>query len=378
MPTVQSIREPMQSRILIIDDEVKVARALSRVIEQQGYDVTRCSSPIEALTFLQEQPFDLVISDQRMPLLNGTELLMQVRELNPEMKAILMSAYTDFNDVVDAFNQGYIDHFLPKPWDDEEVGNLIAGILDSPAEIPQFVSNPSAVEPASPDPEDMTNFCGLLSRSPIMEATFHKLRKAALANMPVFICGETGTGKEMSARSIHLNSGRAEHPFVSFNCANFSEELMVSQLFGHKKGAFTGAISDQKGLLADVGAGTLFLDEVTSFDISLQAKLLRVLQEREFSVLGSNELQPFQGQIVSASSEALRCAVERGGFREDLRYRMEVIAVNLPPLRERPEDILFLFRRFLSDAGKPGIKLAEPVKKTPGGILLAWQRSAAP
>lgn len=208
----------------------------------------------------------------------------------------------------------------------------------------------SALHPASDPFAELENFNGMYTRSDSMLQLFANLQKAANADVPVFIWGETGTGKELTAKALQTESRRRGTPFVSFNCANFSESLMESQLFGHLKGSFTGAIKDQEGLLGAVNGGTLFLDEVTSMDLSLQAKLLRVLQEREYCEIGSITPKPFTGQIISASQISLEAAVSQGYFREDLRYRLEVISINLPPLRERREDVLPLFQMFLRQA----------------------------
>lgn len=338
----------MSINVLLVDDEPMVVKALARLFASLDCEISSTSSPIDALQLCSENQFDLVIADQRMPLLTGSQLLGQIREKYPSTQSILISAYSDFNDVVEGFNSGVLDQFVPKPWDDDELIALVKAAINSNNKSSQNKTPAaSAAMESLEEAEDLTNFNGLLSASTAMLTTFKKLEKAAAANMPVFIAGETGTGKEMSAKAIHIGSHRADEPFISFNCANFTETLMESQIFGHKKGSFTGAVSDQAGLLAEVGSGTLFLDEVTSMDIGLQAKLLRVLQEREFSMVGSYELLPFKGQVVSASSESLKQAVDSGTFREDLRYRLEVIAVTLPPLRERREDIIPLFKRFV-------------------------------
>ena len=200
------------------------------------------------------------------------------------------------------------------------------------------------------DTNKLESFNGMYTCSPIMHEIFIWLKKAATADVPVFIWGETGTGKELTARALHEESDRKGHPFLSYNCANFSETLMESQLFGHKKGAFTGAVKDQIGLLSAVGEGTLFLDEVTTMDPGLQAKLLRVLQEREYSEIGSVSPVPFKGRILSASQVPLEQAVQETKFRADLRYRLEVITVHLPPLRDRTGDVMPLFQKFLSDS----------------------------
>lgn len=214
------------------------------------------------------------------------------------------------------------------------------------------MTNISAIE------NKLQNFNGMYTCSPIMQEIFVWLTKAATADVPVFIWGETGTGKELTARALHEESDRKGHPFVSYNCANFSDSLMESQLFGHKKGSFTGAVKDQTGLLGAVGEGTLFLDEVTTMEPALQAKLLRVLQEREYSEIGSVSPIPFKGRILSASQVPLEQAVQETKFRADLRYRLEVITIHLPPLRDRNGDVIPLFEKFLADSSES----SEPIK----------------
>lgn len=199
------------------------------------------------------------------------------------------------------------------------------------------------------DTASLQSFNGMYTCSSIMQEIFVWLTKAATADVAVFIWGETGTGKELTARALHEESDRKGSAFLSFNCANFSDSLMESQLFGHKKGSFTGAVNDQIGLLGAVGEGTLFLDEVTTMDLNLQAKLLRVLQEREYSEIGSVQPIPFKGRILSASQVPLEQAVQETKFRADLRYRLEVITIHLPPLRDRSGDVMPLFQKFLAD-----------------------------
>ena len=344
------------SRVLIVDDEPLVARLLASLVEPLGVETIATDDSLEALDHALHSQIDLVIADQRMNGLTGTELLKNIRREKPDLPAVLMSGYADFGEIIDAFNDDIVDHFIAKPWDNKILVKQIEHLLGThPADKCNDVAtaNPGAVD------FGLTNFHGLLSNSASMSQYFIKLKKAARANAPIFIHGETGTGKEMSAKAIHAESHRSAYPFVSFNCANFTDSLMESQLFGHRKGAFTGAVKDQEGLFAHAKGGTLFLDEVTAMDLNVQAKLLRVLQEREFSAVGSYDLQPFAGQVVSAASQNLRDAVAAGQFREDLMYRLDVIGVSLPPLRARRQDIVALFQHFLvSDGLSPDTPLS--------------------
>ena len=267
-----------QNKILIIDDDVLIGSALRRLLHVLDADITVTQDPAYGLELATQNHFDIVISDQRMTTLSGTELFRQLRTIKYNFSSILISGYADFDVLIEAFNQGLVDQFVTKPWDNKALVKQVHTLLKSHQPIP-----------AQPKKDHgLQNFHGLLSSSDKMQEAFANAGKAARSNMPVFICGETGTGKELMAKAVHVESHRADRPFISFNCANFTESLMESQLFGHKKGSFTGAFSDQEGLLAQVQGGTLFLDEVTSMSISLQSKLLRVLQEREYSALDSN------------------------------------------------------------------------------------------
>ena len=336
------------NRVLIVDDEPMVARLLEALIEPLGVETVTTSDSLEALDQALNTQIDLVIADQRMADLTGTELLKQVRRKKPNLPAVLISGYADFGEIIDAFNADIVDQFISKPWDNKTLVKQIEQLLVAQPAMQH--GDLKAENPRSKD-DGFTSFHGLLTNSGLMREYFVKLRKAARANVPVFIHGETGTGKEMSAKAIHKESHRSAHPFVSFNCANFTDSLMESQLFGHRKGSFTGAVKDQEGLLAQAKGGTLFLDEVTAMDLNVQAKMLRVLQEREYSAVGSYELQPFDGQVVSAASQSLPNAVVAGKFREDLMYRLNAIGVSIPPLRDRGPDIINLLHHFFAREG---------------------------
>ncbi|TQV73780.1 sigma-54-dependent Fis family transcriptional regulator [Aliikangiella marina] len=325
----------MKSVIYVVDDERAVLDAMKRCLRKIDAEFHFFESPIKAVESANDLPPNIVITDQRMPFMTGTEMLANLREKGFDFTAILVSAFNDFNDVAGAFNRGLIQKYAAKPWDQQEIRDVVNHALQEPkqAKIPAKASS--------------SGFHGIISEHPSMAKTFEYIRKASGANIPVFVTGETGTGKELAARVFHLEGMRSSKPFIAVNCANFSETLMESQLFGHVKGAFTGAVSNQAGLLENAEDGVLFLDEITCLPLTLQAKLLRVLQEREFSPIGSHSVKKFLAQIVSASSTPLQEAVERGEFREDLYYRLNVISVGLPPLRERGEDILLLAKHFV-------------------------------
>jgi two-component system repressor protein LuxO len=328
-----------QPTILIVDDEKDIISALVRCLHRLGLNLVHYSSPEQALEYTDNTRPDLVISDQRMPGMLGSEMLKAMKATWPDIHCILLSAYHDFDAVAEAFNQRIIDQYISKPWDNDELRFVVRKALKAMA--------PPEASAVDEQVEGLSHVHGMLGADESMQSVFDRISKAATANIPVFITGETGTGKELVARACHMESFRKSQPFIAVNCANFTEHLIESQLFGHNKGAFTGATGNQAGLFATAGEGTLFLDEVTTLPLPLQAKLLRVIQEREYAPLGSHEPQPFHAQIVTASSTTLADAVDSGEFREDLYYRLNVISIALPPLRLRGQDILLLADHFL-------------------------------
>ena len=320
-------------KLLIVDDDIGVLNALRRRLRRLQLDITAEGDVNQAIALCQQVQFDLIICDQRMPAMLGTDFLREVRLLQPHASRILLSGHSDFDSVTQAFNDGIIDKFIAKPWDDTQLMHTVQALLGEETQ----------------SPESQQVFHQMLSCDSAMHRLFGQISRIASANAPVFVFGETGTGKELVARAIHQESYRRDAPFVAVNCANFNEQLMESELFGHKKGAFTHAVSDRAGLLAEADGGTLFLDEVTTLPLDLQAKLLRVLQEREYRPVGGNQPVSFDVQLISASSTRLSDAVADGAFRADLEYRLEVIPLSLPPLRERHEDILLLFEHYLQE-----------------------------
>ncbi len=336
--------------ILIVDDDEHVLKSLVRLLRSEDYRISCYNDPEEALNRCRTDSFDLVLSDQRMPRMTGTEFLLKLSELHPETRRILISGYSDFSCVTDAFNAGVIHKFVVKPWNNIQLRELVSEQLklkDQKLSLSLRASK-AAADQESISGEADGNFNGILTTDPAMQQQLALIRKTASSEASFFIHGETGTGKELIARAIHDASNRREKPFVAINCANLSETLLESQLFGHKKGAFTGADKDQRGLLAEAESGTLFLDEVTEIPVGLQAKLLRVLQEREYTPLGETKARAFDVKVISASSTKLKDAVKSGKFREDLRYRLEVIPINLPALRARGGDRKVLFDYFLA------------------------------
>lgn len=326
--------------ICIVDDERSIGSALMRLFRRLDATVEAFMDPEAALQWMLENPVDIVITDQRMPGMTGTELVEALDKAGDTSTRFVLSGYSDFDDITLAFNSGLIQKYVSKPWDDDELLFAVGKVLSSNA-------GHDAHDPAlAPQPAGASVGI-LLGSDPVMQALYEQIRKMSTANVPIFIHGETGTGKELVARALHMESFRSQSAFVPVNCANFSATLMESQLFGHKKGAFTGADKNHEGLLAAANGGTLFLDEVTTLPLELQSKLLRVLQEREYSPLGTTELIPFDAQVLSASGKRLSAAVNEGIFRDDLKYRLEVLPLDIPPLRERGRDAVILFDHYL-------------------------------
>jgi two-component system repressor protein LuxO len=332
--------------LLLVDDDGNILRALKRALHKTQANIITFQSPIEALEYCQINKPDLVISDQQMPGMNGCELLEKIKKRWPSSQRIILSAYQDFDLVSAAFSSGIVEKFICKPWVNKELQFVVDKALSNKDEATVLSNNES--ESAS----GLVNFHGIVAEDGTMHELFDSIRRASSTNAPIFITGETGTGKELVAKACHSESYHKDQPFIAVNCANFTENLIESQLFGHRKGAFTGAISSQEGLFSAAKKGSLFLDEITTLSKTLQAKLLRVVQEREFSPIGTNDIVKFDAQIITASSNSISNAVVEGEFREDLYYRLNVITMALPPLRERGGDLIHIASFFLKKYSK--------------------------
>lgn len=317
--------------VILVDDEHEILAALKRTLMRVDVRIETFTSPRLALAYIKDNQPVLIISDQRMPDITGDKLLSQVKQLWPDTKRIMLSAYEDFDSVSAGFNDAIIEKFISKPWKNSELVMLVQDSINSNNSQPALTKiNQTIIGESTP-----------------IKQLIENISVAAGANVPIYIHGETGTGKELVAKACHESGCKRDGSFIAVNCANFSETLIESQLFGHKKGAFTGAVTDQEGLLSQSNGGTIFLDEITTLPMPLQAKLLRVIQEREFTALGDTKLMKFDAQIIAASSVKLSDAVNQNEFREDLYYRLNVIPLNLPPLREREQDAFIIAKHFL-------------------------------
>jgi DNA-binding NtrC family response regulator len=331
-------------RILVVEDQESERNALERLLRVAQYDVATAPNAEEALDWL-DQPIDLVISDLRMGRQSGIDLLMQWREVRKETPFILATAFGDVDSAVRAMKLGAAD-YLTKPIDPRKLLGTVGEVLGKPPRVPMQLS------PLSPQPESPEGMGPLVGRSRAMLDVFERIRRAAQTEGIVLILGESGTGKELVASAIHRLSHRAAGPFVAVNMAAIPMHLVESELFGHVRGAFTGATEARVGRFQVASGGTIFIDEVGDFEHTAQAKLLRVLESYTVCPIGSNEDIQVDVRVVAATSRNLQDLASRGQFREDLYYRLNVVVVRLPPLRDRPEDIPVLADVFLRESAE--------------------------
>ena len=325
--------------ILIIDDEKGLLEVLNVVFRKEGYEVKTAASGPEALDILNNNSVDLVITDIRMPHLSGMEILRYVKENQPEVPVIVITAYGSIQQAVEALKAGALDYIV-KPFDVEELKILVARGLER-----KHLEQENIL--LKKDLKEKYKFENMIGKSRLMQEIYLLIDKVAGTDSTVLITGESGTGKEMAARAIHSLSRRKDRPFVTINCAALPENLLESELFGHTKGSFTGAVSDKKGMFEVAHKGTLFLDEIGEMSPWTQVKLLRALQERKIRRVGGTEEIPVDVRVIAATNQDLKKRIEEGKFREDLFYRLNVISFEMPPLRKRVEDIPLLTQHFL-------------------------------
>jgi DNA-binding NtrC family response regulator len=325
--------------ILIIDDEKSLLDLLSLVLKKEGYRVKTCLAPTKVFEILEKEELDLLICDIKLPQISGMEVLKYVRENRPEVPVIMITAYGSLKQAVEALKAGAIDYIL-KPFDVEELKIIIAQELEK-----RRLKEENTL--LKRNLQEKYSFENMIGKSKAMQEVYALIEKSAGTDSTVLISGESGTGKEMAARALHLLSRRGESPFVSINCAALPENLLESELFGHAKGSFTGAVAEKKGMFEVATRGTLFLDEVGETSPWTQVKLLRALQERTIRRVGGTEEIPVDVRIIAATNQDLKQRIEEGKFREELYYRLNVIAFEMPPLRKRSEDIPLLVNHFL-------------------------------
>ncbi|MGV8995814.1 MAG: sigma-54-dependent transcriptional regulator [Parvibaculaceae bacterium] len=330
----------MSHTVLIVDDEIKFAEVLSVAVSEFGYKVKTASDGEQALKLFEAEPVDVVITDLRMPGMGGSDLLKEIRRRAPDIPVIILTAYSSLKDAVSLAKEGAFD-YLAKP---VEIDELEATLRNATRLYDAIRNN----ERLRDELAGRYKFSNLIGKSIAFKRTLVAISELSGSSANVLITGESGTGKEMVARAIHFSSPKKDGPFVAVNCAAIPEGLLESELFGHKKGAFTGAISNRVGRFMQANQGTLFLDEIGDMGLSLQAKILRAIQERVFEPVGSTESQLADIRIIAATNKNLRSAVSDGKFRDDLFYRLNVFPIALPALRERPDDIPDLANHFLS------------------------------
>jgi len=330
-------------KILIVDDEHSMREFLSIILQKEGHTVVTASNGSTALEYLASDTFDIVLTDIRMPGISGLDILKQIREHYPDTITIMITAYASTETAIEAMKQGAYD-YIAKPFKVEEIKLIVRNALEK-----QKLRQENTVLKKKIQEWTTSGLIGgIVGKSPAILAIIELIAKIADSPSTVLITGESGTGKELVARAIHNYSKRKNKPFIAINCSAIPEGLLESELFGHVKGAFTGAIMNKEGLFEAANGGTLFLDEIGDIPLSFQAKLLRVLEDKKIKRVGSNQEISVDVRIIAATNKDLRKAISEGTFREDLFYRLDVIPIKVPPLRERKEDIPLLVNHFVS------------------------------
>ncbi len=323
------------SRILTVDDEVKMTRLLEINLKNEGHQVDKATSSREALQMMQDTMYDIVITDLKMPGMDGMELLKKIKDIYPYTQVIVITAFGTVESAVEAMKSGAF-HYLTKPLNLEELKEVVKKALHMKNLEEENISLKEKILQGE-----------IVGESNSLKRAMQLVKKVSPQDTTILIWGETGTGKELVARAVHKLSPRRNGPYIVVNCAAIPENLLESELFGHKKGTFTGAVQDKKGKIELAEHGTLFLDEIGSLSLSLQSKLLRFLETKEIEPLGSNRVIKVDVRVVAATNQDLKESVQEGTFREDLYFRLNVFPIHLPPLRERKEDIPLLINHFI-------------------------------
>ena len=343
----------MTERILVVDDEEIVLRSCLRALAADDRVIDTATNGAEALERVEAQPYDALVLDIMMPNIDGLEVLQRVKEAHPDIEIVMVTGLSQIDTAVRSMKLGAFD-YIPKPFDPEELRLVVERALAR--------RRPAAEGNAA----DCYRFDNIVGTSPAMQQVYKLVAQCAPTNSTVLVTGESGTGKELIARAIHYNSLRKDKPIVAVDCTSLSENLLESELFGHVKGAFTGAIANKAGLMEAAEGGTLFLDEIGNIPLSIQAKLLRAIQEREFKAVGDTRTRSANIRLVAATNKDLRAMVAEGTFRDDLFYRVNIFPIRLPPLRERREDIPALAGHFLRETAA---ELGKRIERFSDGAL---------
>jgi DNA-binding NtrC family response regulator len=363
-------------RVLVVDDHAPAREAVSDVLRQAGYDVATCASATEALARLAQQPVDVVVTDLQMPGMNGLEFIREIERRRLDVQVLMITAHASIVSAVEAMRHGAFD-YIEKPFDAAQLERSVANacnhacLVRTHALSTQYSGRSTSTgNGTSRAPGTFSSVCAIapamIGSSPALQELRQRIAQVAVSDETVLICGESGTGKELVAQSVHALSRRADGPLVSLNCPVLSSQLTESELFGHKRGAFTGADSDRTGRFELAHSGSILLDEITEIDLALQAKLLRVLQERCFERVGSCETVHVDVRVLATTNRELSTEIAAGRFREDLYYRLAVVPIKLPPLRERGCDVLELADHFLAHAAERlarGLLVLEPAAR---------------
>ena len=329
----------MSARILVVDDEEIVIRSCLRILEGNGYEIDVAHDGHDALRKVESNTYDVMILDIMMPNLGGMEVLRRVKETHPDIDVIMITGLSQIDTAVQAMKLGAFD-YISKPFEPDELKLVVQRARERRQLLQENLNLKSAVS-------SKYRFDNIIGSSPPMQAVYRLVAQCAPTSSTVLLTGESGTGKELIARAIHYNSLRKDKPFVPVDCNSLSENLLESELFGHVKGAFTGAVTSKKGMFEVAGSGSLFLDEIGNFSPATQAKLLRVLQEREFRAVGDTRTQTANFRLITATNRDLNAMVVAGTFRDDLYYRINIFPIHVPALRDRRDDIPALAYHFL-------------------------------
>jgi two-component system, NtrC family, response regulator PilR len=352
-------------KILVVDDEKSLREVMSIMLKRAGYEVTEASDGEQAIGQVNKEIYDLVITDLRMPRADGMAVLKAVKSSSPDTVVLVVTAFGTADSAVEAMKQGAYD-YLTKPFQVDEVQLIIRNALEK-----RRLSTENML--LKREIASQSSFAQIVGQSEAMQKVFDVVRKVADSKSNVLICGESGTGKELVARAIHYNSARSPMPFVAVNCSAVPETLLESELFGHMKGSFTGAVANKAGLFEIANGGTIFLDEIGDTTPAIQVKLLRVIQEREFRRVGGNQDMKVDVRVIAATNRDLEKAVADGSFREDLYYRLDVIPIRLPPLRLRAGDIPLLVSHFLERFSHDSGKVAPTLTQEAMHVLLGHE-----
>ncbi len=355
----------MKGQILIADDEQEIRESLTYILEEESYQCSIAKNGKEAIEQAREGNFDIVITDLKMPEYDGLQVMDQINRYSPDTLVIIITAYATVETAVEALRKGASDYIL-KPLELEEVSLRVNQLMERKALVQENKYLREQID-------KNFNFNHIIGESEAMKKVYERIERVSQAQTTILISGKTGTGKELVARALHNHSPRANKPFIAINCGATPEDLFASELFGHKKGAFTGANEDKEGVFVAANGGSLFLDEVGEIPFKVQVDLLRVLQEREVKPLGANFTKSFDTRIIAATNRSLADEVEKGNFREDLYYRLNVVEIPLPTLEERRQDIPLLAKHFIDKYNRQVNRSVKGIDSQALQLMMAYE-----